>query len=232
MNEVTTINRAQRDYSAAVKKALERAPQLYINGEWVDSSGGATIDVEDPSSGKIISKFVEATDKEKAVGPLLTAGYVKLINDGVLSAHTAVLMESYHDREGWTGEYITGPAELAQQVLRAAGLETPSSRRPPAALEVPYSAPESWPQPTARGAPTLASPAPSGLPRRGLRSRLAGPVALAVGVVLVVAVASSLLRSNAASADQMLASLRSDDGSPAAGFGELLTDEDFRATAA
>ena len=44
MNEVTTINRTQREYSAAVKKALARKPQLYINGEWVDSSGGATID--------------------------------------------------------------------------------------------------------------------------------------------------------------------------------------------
>ena len=64
MNEVTTINRTQREYSAAVKKALERAPQLYINGEWVDSSGGETIDVEDPSSGKVISKVVEATDKD------------------------------------------------------------------------------------------------------------------------------------------------------------------------
>ena len=41
MNEVTTINRTQREYSDAVKKALARAPQLYINGEWVDSSGGA-----------------------------------------------------------------------------------------------------------------------------------------------------------------------------------------------
>ena len=40
MNEVTTISRAQLEYSDAVKKALARKPQLYINGEWVDSSGG------------------------------------------------------------------------------------------------------------------------------------------------------------------------------------------------
>ena len=75
MNEVTTINRTQREYSAAVKKALERAPQLYINGEWVDSSGGETIDVEDPSSGKVISKVVEATDKDidRAVAAARTA---------------------------------------------------------------------------------------------------------------------------------------------------------------
>jgi len=64
MNEVTTIDRTQREYSDAVKKALARKPQLYINGEWVDSSGGETIDVEDPSSGKIISSIVEATDKD------------------------------------------------------------------------------------------------------------------------------------------------------------------------
>lgn len=67
---------------------------------------------------------VEATGKEKASGPLLTVGYVKLMNDGVLSAHTAVLMEGYTDREGWKGEYITSPADLVLQVeeVSAAGL--------------------------------------------------------------------------------------------------------------
>lgn len=64
MNEITTIDRTQREYSDAAKKALARKPQLYINGEWVDSSGDKTIDVEDPSSGKIISSVVEATDKD------------------------------------------------------------------------------------------------------------------------------------------------------------------------
>jgi len=67
---------------------------------------------------------VGATGKQESVGPLLRVGYVKLINDGVLSAHTAVLMESYRDREGWMGEYITEPVDLAVQVemLTAAGL--------------------------------------------------------------------------------------------------------------
>lgn len=71
-----------------------------------------------------IDERVAATGKEEALGPLLTVGYVKLINDGVLSAHTAVLMESYRDREGWIGEYITEPVFLAEQVdkLTAAGL--------------------------------------------------------------------------------------------------------------
>ena len=75
MNEMTTIDRTQLEYSAAVKKALGRKPQLYINGEWVDSSGGSTIDVEDPSSGKVISSFVEATDKDvdRAIAAARTA---------------------------------------------------------------------------------------------------------------------------------------------------------------
>ena len=75
MNEMTTIDRTQLEYSDAVKKALARKPQLYINGEWVDSSGGATIDVEDPSSGKVISSFVAATDKDidRAVAAARTA---------------------------------------------------------------------------------------------------------------------------------------------------------------
>jgi len=75
MNEMTTIDRTQREYSPAVKAVLARKPQLYINGEWVDSSGGETIDVEDPSNGKIISSVVEATDKDidRAVAAARTA---------------------------------------------------------------------------------------------------------------------------------------------------------------
>jgi len=67
---------------------------------------------------------VDATGKEDESGPLLTVGYVKLMNDGVLSAHTAVLMEGYRDREGWKGEYITEPNDLNVQVekVTAAGL--------------------------------------------------------------------------------------------------------------
>ena len=67
---------------------------------------------------------VGETGWQDQYGPLLHVGYVKLINDGVLSAHTAVLMESYRDREGWMGEYITEPIDLAMQVgkLTAAGL--------------------------------------------------------------------------------------------------------------
>ncbi|MFV0645269.1 MAG: aldehyde dehydrogenase family protein [Sphingomonadaceae bacterium] len=75
MNEVTTIDRTQRAYSAAAQAFLDRKPQLFIDGEWVDSSGGELIDIEDPSSGKIVSKMVEATDKDvdRAVAAARTA---------------------------------------------------------------------------------------------------------------------------------------------------------------
>jgi len=64
MNEMATLNFDQPAYSAAVQKTLGRKPQLFINGEWVDSAGSETIDVEDPSTGKVISSFAEATDKD------------------------------------------------------------------------------------------------------------------------------------------------------------------------
>jgi len=64
MNEVTTIDRTQREYSAAAKEFLARKPQLFINGEWVDSSHGAVIEVEDPSNGKIVSAVADASDKD------------------------------------------------------------------------------------------------------------------------------------------------------------------------
>ena len=68
MNEVTTIERVQPEYSAAAKKALARKPQLFINGEWVDSSHDKTIDHEDPSTGKVIGKFGTAGKQIKEFG--------------------------------------------------------------------------------------------------------------------------------------------------------------------
>jgi predicted amidohydrolase YtcJ len=71
-----------------------------------------------------VAERVAATGKPAAIGPLLEVGFVKLINDGVLSAHTAVLMDDYADRPGWRGEYITEPDVLAAQVekVTAAGM--------------------------------------------------------------------------------------------------------------
>ena len=71
-----------------------------------------------------IATRVDATGKEQTRGPLLRLGYVKLVNDGVLSAHTAVLLESYADRDGWVGEYLTSPEDLNAIVnkITAAGL--------------------------------------------------------------------------------------------------------------
>jgi phenylacetaldehyde dehydrogenase len=64
MNEMTTIDRTQREYSAAAKAFLARKPKLFINNEWVDSSHDKVIDVEDPSSGQIVSHVVDASDKD------------------------------------------------------------------------------------------------------------------------------------------------------------------------
>ncbi len=67
---------------------------------------------------------VAATGKTAASGPLLTVGYVKLMNDGVLSARTAVMLEDYADQPGWRGEYIMAPDELAATIkaINGAGL--------------------------------------------------------------------------------------------------------------
>ena len=64
MNDMTTIDRTQRPYSAAAQAALGRKPALFINNEWVSSSHGALIEVEDPSSGKIVSHVVDASDRD------------------------------------------------------------------------------------------------------------------------------------------------------------------------
>jgi phenylacetaldehyde dehydrogenase len=64
MNDMTPITFDQFAYSAEAQKFISRKPQLFINNEWVDSSHGATISVEDPSSGKLITTIVDASDKD------------------------------------------------------------------------------------------------------------------------------------------------------------------------
>jgi phenylacetaldehyde dehydrogenase len=64
MNDMATLSFEQPAYSAAAQKAIDRKPQLFINNEWVDSSHGATLDVEDPSTGKVIGRIVDASDRD------------------------------------------------------------------------------------------------------------------------------------------------------------------------
>ncbi|NVK56856.1 MAG: amidohydrolase [Alteromonadaceae bacterium] len=59
-----------------------------------------------------IRRQVANTGKQKELGPLFDLGFVKLGNDGVLSVHTAVLLESYKDRNNWNGEWIRTPEDL------------------------------------------------------------------------------------------------------------------------
>lgn len=64
MNEMTTIDRTQRAYSAAAQAFLARKPALFINNEWVSSSHDKVIEVEDPTSGKIVGHVADASDRD------------------------------------------------------------------------------------------------------------------------------------------------------------------------
>ena len=55
---------SQFEYSAAAKRVLARKPALFINNEWVNSTHGATVVVEDPSTGAEIARIVDASDAD------------------------------------------------------------------------------------------------------------------------------------------------------------------------
>jgi phenylacetaldehyde dehydrogenase len=59
---VTGDSFSQLDYSPAAKSALARKPALFINNEWVPSSRDSTLAVEDPSTGREISRIADASD--------------------------------------------------------------------------------------------------------------------------------------------------------------------------
>jgi succinate-semialdehyde dehydrogenase/glutarate-semialdehyde dehydrogenase len=51
--------------SAAEKKIVDATPnQLHIGGKWVDGTGGATLDVEDPSTGDSLGSVADATPND------------------------------------------------------------------------------------------------------------------------------------------------------------------------
>jgi phenylacetaldehyde dehydrogenase len=63
MNEMTRVT-AQPAYSDAVQQLLTREPALFINGEWVSSTGEKTIPVYDPSTGRQVASFADASDQD------------------------------------------------------------------------------------------------------------------------------------------------------------------------
>jgi len=63
MNEIIRIA-AQPAYSDAAQAFLKRAPKLFVDGEWVDSTHGATIAVFDPSTGREIARIADASDTD------------------------------------------------------------------------------------------------------------------------------------------------------------------------
>jgi phenylacetaldehyde dehydrogenase len=54
----------QPAYSSRAHAAIGRAPQLFIDGRWIDSTGRNTIEIRDPSTGKRIGEQVDATDAD------------------------------------------------------------------------------------------------------------------------------------------------------------------------
>jgi phenylacetaldehyde dehydrogenase len=60
----TADSLSQLEYSAAAKRVLARKPALFINNEWVSSTHGATIVVEDPSTGREVGRIVDASDAD------------------------------------------------------------------------------------------------------------------------------------------------------------------------
>jgi phenylacetaldehyde dehydrogenase len=63
MNEMTRIS-AQPAYSEGVQALLKREPALFIGGEWVRSTSDKTVAVFDPSTGRQVSSFVDASDED------------------------------------------------------------------------------------------------------------------------------------------------------------------------
>lgn len=64
MTKPARYNFEQPAYSAAARSFLARSPQIFIDNQWVPSTHGETIAVEDPSCGRVIAHVVDASDAD------------------------------------------------------------------------------------------------------------------------------------------------------------------------
>lgn len=64
MSETGAVTYRQADYSPAATALLARAPALFIGNAWVASSHGATLPVEDPSTGREITRIADASEAD------------------------------------------------------------------------------------------------------------------------------------------------------------------------
>ena len=98
---------------------VEAAPnQLYIGGEWRDASGGATLGVEDPSTGDTLVEVADATaaDAVKAVTP---APYDRVLVDAPCS-NSGVLARRPEAKFRFDVTHLTELAALQKQILAQA----------------------------------------------------------------------------------------------------------------
>lgn len=72
-----------------------------------------------------IEARVRASGREKVRGPLLRLGYLKAVADGVLSTHTAALLEPYSDRPDVVGEPFLTQQEFDTLVALGNGARFP-----------------------------------------------------------------------------------------------------------
>ena len=64
MSRYSDIVPEQIQYSDAALKALARRPSHFIDGDWLLSDSGKTLDVVDPSTGKVIGQIADASEAE------------------------------------------------------------------------------------------------------------------------------------------------------------------------
>jgi hypothetical protein len=72
-----------------------------------------------------VRQAVAASGQTEAMGPLFDVGYVKMIIDGVLSTHTALMKEPYSDKPEVTAEPFVSYEELSAMVAAAHAAEFP-----------------------------------------------------------------------------------------------------------
>ncbi|MFE5426220.1 aldehyde dehydrogenase family protein [Peribacillus simplex] len=64
INEQTLFKGIEQPKLAWAKEWLKQTKKLYINGEWLDSASGETIETINPSNGKVIGRFHSATKED------------------------------------------------------------------------------------------------------------------------------------------------------------------------
>lgn len=125
---ITSVHDMDRGAGVEDYLALAEAGDLSVRvwyGKFIGRTAGTDAVAKAAAERAMINQRMAASALNQQQGPTFTFGYLKMMIDGVLSTHTAVMAEPYSDRPGFKGEPFTSQENMERVVAAGNAADFP-----------------------------------------------------------------------------------------------------------